>query len=155
MRDMQLSTDPAVTNYHERWLSSCMGGILRATNPKDHIYATLGLTRINMTPHYEGDFPVWRVYRDSVATWLEDFYSSPGKFARRTEELFFLTYSGTGICSNPLGLPTWAPNFPEHSRHSISAPGKLWKRDEVDQLFPSPAAPVTIIHSYTLRCEAL
>ncbi|KAH7116474.1 heterokaryon incompatibility protein-domain-containing protein, partial [Dactylonectria estremocensis] len=51
-RDMQLSTDPAVTNYHERWLSSCMGGILRATNPKDHIYTTLGLTRINMTPHY-------------------------------------------------------------------------------------------------------
>jgi hypothetical protein len=142
---------PTLSTSRAQLATALFGANLQATDPKDHIYALLGLTGIATVPRYSSNVPVARVYRDFVAAWLAKAYSDhsePG----RLSELQFLTSAGIGAYENSFGLPTWAPNFPEASQSGMQVPPKL--STEIDTLFPRPEAPAAVLGSQ-LRCEGL
>jgi hypothetical protein len=85
------------------------GRCFRATDPKDHIYGLLGLTHMSIIPDYQQEKSVADVYCDYVACCLESF---PENGNPETDELFFLIYAGR-VSEEDLGLPSWAPNYPE------------------------------------------
>jgi hypothetical protein len=71
---------------------------------------------------YHGDFQLFIIpatfYRDYVAAWGQKLYSSPKEFIHMIE-LYFSLHGGICRFSSSLRLPTWAPNFPEHSYHLV------------------------------------
>lgn len=91
------------------WELSILGGRrLKASNPKDSIYALLGISKIRIIPDYSQRTSIAAVYRDYVTTWLEDWKAGNGW---SFEELTILI--GSGCALDPSGtLPSWAPNYP-------------------------------------------
>lgn len=143
------------------WHIASWGSSLRATDPKDHIYALLALRGVHsIVPCYEKHVSVRRVYRDYVALGFKEFYHSTSgspAAAQQFVALSFLNEAGIGRFDNPLRLPTWAPNFPERSQQDDSVPPLLPGRASLfdDRLFPSPSAPPAIVRNYTLRCAGV
>ncbi|KAK4221491.1 heterokaryon incompatibility protein-domain-containing protein [Podospora fimiseda] len=75
---------------------------LAATNPRDHIYALLGVARgDNLVVDYDAD--IVSVYLDYVNAWVQD-----------TGRVEVLCYSGIGMVKNvrETGAPSWMPNYP-------------------------------------------
>ncbi|KAF2436947.1 HET-domain-containing protein [Tothia fuscella] len=97
---------------------SIIGRSYMATDPKDHIYGLLALTRIDVIPDYSPQKTVGEVYRDYVAALLK--HCSSDAADATTKPLFFLYYAGIGIFENTLALPSWAPNFPEESKKGLT-----------------------------------
>jgi hypothetical protein len=100
------------------WMLSLTGRSYQATDPKDHIYGLLALTRVNVLPDYSPENSVGAVYREYVKALLQN-YTSDWKDVM-PQPLLFLYYAGIGIFDNTLGLPTWAPNFPEESQKGLT-----------------------------------
>jgi hypothetical protein len=100
------------------WMMSVTGRSYLATDPKDHIYGLLALTRINIAPDYSQKKPVSEVYREYVQLLLQNY--NPQWEDGENHPLFFLYFAGIGIFDNTLDLPSWAPNFPEESQKGLT-----------------------------------
>lgn len=84
-----------------------LGSRLEATNPKDHIYALLGVTGLEIVPRYEDTTSVASVYTEYCIKQLEVVRSS-------SRDIFSLLHF-SGLANGnpgPHALPTWVPNFP-------------------------------------------
>jgi len=79
--------------------------LLRASDPRDHVYGLLGLTSCNIEPDYQKS--VADVYCDLLCAWLQD-----------EQNLIFLTFAGI-MYDNTLQLPSWAPNYPAFSQAGL------------------------------------
>lgn len=84
------------------------GGFLEATNPKDHVYALLGVTGLRITPHYED--------RTSVASVYIEFCVEKLKAVHGTSQSWFTFLRFSGLANDDPEqsnrLPSWVPNFP-------------------------------------------
>ncbi|KUJ13434.1 HET-domain-containing protein [Mollisia scopiformis] len=87
------------------------GAIRGASNPKDHVYGTLGLSSLHIVPDYSSDKSVGDVYAEYVSAVME---------GDRESGLFFLSEAGIGLFENDLKLPSWVPNYPEISQGTPS-----------------------------------
>ncbi|KAF7925248.1 hypothetical protein EAE99_006112 [Botrytis elliptica] len=85
-----------------------IGGQLKATNPKDHVYALQGLiTGSDIIPDYSSNTSVADVYIE--------FCVEGGKTLRRSDLPFLFFLSSAGYANKaPEGpeLPSWVPNYP-------------------------------------------
>lgn len=84
------------------------GSFLEATNPKDHVYALLGVTGLRITPRYEDTVSVASVYIEFCVEQLKATQETP------PFDLGFLRFSGLAN-EDPKQdnrLPSWVPNFP-------------------------------------------
>ncbi|PVH93755.1 hypothetical protein DM02DRAFT_573940, partial [Periconia macrospinosa] len=88
--------------------------VLKATNPKDYVYALVGVSGLDIVPHYEDDMSVASVYAEFCAKQMPfTRYSSGIRLAKVNMPLSFLELAGL-VNGNPgeYGLPSWVPNFP-------------------------------------------
>ncbi|KAK4449710.1 heterokaryon incompatibility protein-domain-containing protein [Podospora aff. communis PSN243] len=93
------------------WKLSAIGALLKAKDPRDHLYGLLGLTNLDIEPDYS--VSVCHLYRRYFTLWLEAHSVAAVDQSSETEAkldpLFLLRFSG--IQSFP-DMPTWVPNFP-------------------------------------------
>ncbi|KAF5600828.1 heterokaryon incompatibility (het-6OR allele) [Fusarium pseudoanthophilum] len=86
-----------------------MGGMYRAKDPKDHVYALLGLTTLQMEPDYSSKTTVASVYSEACVEVARSQQAAGGW------PLCFL--SGAGLVrrgkNQKYELPSWVYNFPE------------------------------------------
>lgn len=80
---------------------------LKASEPKDHIYAILGISSVDIVPDYGLETQVADVFVQFTASCLKT--SMQGR-------LNFLSQAGTALFKNELQLPSWTPNYVELSR---------------------------------------
>jgi hypothetical protein len=97
------------------WAFASYGRMYRATDPKDHIYGLMSIVDTGLTPDYSDTTSVGQVYREYIDAWLKDYRTT-----WTIRPLTFFIHAGIGLCDNPLGLPTWAPNYPELSQKNCS-----------------------------------
>ncbi|KAM0354955.1 hypothetical protein ACHAPU_000796 [Fusarium lateritium] len=83
------------------------GSLLRATDPRDHVFGLLGLSSLPIKPDYAKS--VREVYKDYCQAILD------GREERISECLVFLRDGGSGVFDDPLDLPSWAPQFPSRA----------------------------------------
>ncbi|KAF5713627.1 heterokaryon incompatibility (het-6OR allele) [Fusarium mundagurra] len=86
-----------------------LGGMYRAKNPKDHVYALLGLTTLQMEPDYSSKTTVASVYTEACVEILK---------SQQLVEAWPLCFLwGAGLArqgkNQKYELPSWAYNFPE------------------------------------------
>jgi hypothetical protein len=86
---------------------SLLGGTLEATDPKDHIYGLLGLSSLPLSPDYT------KSVRDVYVDYCKAVLDVVGNSDKRG--LQFLRDAGSGVFQDPLGLPSWAPQFPSRA----------------------------------------
>ncbi|PVH88128.1 HET-domain-containing protein [Cadophora sp. DSE1049] len=124
-----------------------------ATDPKDHIYGLLALSGIDLVPDYDPSTPPKRVYSDYIASYL-CFWSKHRNEIQlahdyvEQHQLFFLHYCGIGLYENALGLPSWAPNFPEESRKGIA--GNFVETDADANVFSQDGDMASVSHDTLL-----
>lgn len=83
------------------------GASFKATEPKDHIYAFLGISRLNLEVSYAKTITVKDVYIDFCAK-IADVSLEISK-----QPLDFMRFAGyANGCPGHHDLPTWVPNFP-------------------------------------------
>ena len=100
----------------QRWISACDHALqLEATNPKDHVYALLSLSRPleTITPDYSEQKSVGLVYVEFINAWLETIRrkDAAGVPIKWTEELYFLMDAGKGAALEGKQVPSWVPDF--------------------------------------------
>lgn len=81
---------------------------LQATNPKDYVYALLGISGLEIVPRYENTVTVASVYVEFCAKQMEHNYFAPLKFLDKS-----------GLANENPGehdLPSWVPNLPIGAR---------------------------------------
>ncbi|KAM5368730.1 hypothetical protein ACJZ2D_009396 [Fusarium nematophilum] len=106
-----------------KWiLMSLNGAGLQASNPKDHIYGLLNLSQLDIIPDYSKEKSVGDVYRDYVAALLKAVSTGSPREWTPVDPLFFLSWAGIGLFENEVGLPSWAPNFPEDAEKRRKVP---------------------------------
>ena len=113
-----LSETPEIVDPQEGWITSIMGRHLQATDPKDHLYGLLSLTKLDLEVEYSKEKSVGDLYCEYVEKMLKSFAKEGG--AIEPHPLFFLHYGGIGIFENALSLASWVPNFPEESEKGIT-----------------------------------
>jgi hypothetical protein len=92
-------------NNSQEWEVSQLACGRLATDPRDHVYGFLGISRLDVVPNYFNR--VREVYIEYTVAWLthsqscEDLYS---------DELFFSRYGGFKP-SCVLELPSWVPKI--------------------------------------------
>lgn len=95
---------------------------LRATNPKDNIYALLGLTGLPITPDYSDHTSVATLYCQFVGLHLAAFREQP--IDSQFYPLIFLARAGIELSGRNADLPTWVPRshfvLPESSDEEAS-----------------------------------
>ncbi|KAK0622759.1 heterokaryon incompatibility protein-domain-containing protein [Immersiella caudata] len=93
------------------WKLSALGALLKAKDPRDHIYGLLGLTNLDIEPDYS--VSVHDLYQKYFGLWLDWHSVEPEDQGlepeARLDPLFLLRFSG--IRSFP-DMPSWVPNFP-------------------------------------------
>lgn len=103
---------------------SCAGNDLQATDPRDLIYGTMGLTKMGFDPDYSTDSSLGILFANFMAWWLDEVT------ALQTEEpdwtfnhLDLLGAAGIGQVDDNdenmalvRSLPSWTPNFPLHGK---------------------------------------
>ncbi|WAO86145.1 HET domain-containing protein [Fusarium falciforme] len=123
------------------WYLSVLGGRwLLATDPKDHIYGLLGVTRLPITPDYvrRRRLPL---YCDYVANWLKAWRDGDIDF----EELDFITFSGSSAAQKDPEMPSWISNCPSASS-SEGVDGRLiYKGSASEQVFPKDTENASVI----------
>ncbi|KAG0558621.1 hypothetical protein KC19_10G041500 [Ceratodon purpureus] len=117
---------------------SLIGKEKRATDPRDHVYGLLEITRLHITVDYGKT--IREVYRDYVYAILEGF--ARGCFNHEDHPLFFLNYAGIGLYNNEHGLSSWAPNFPAESQVRIAE--QFIFSDSGRGVFPPGVPPPTL-----------
>ncbi|KAF4420428.1 heterokaryon incompatibility (het-6OR allele) [Fusarium acutatum] len=130
-----------------------VGGMYRAKDPMDHVYALLGLTTLHMEPDYTGKMTAASVYTEACAEILKSLQPANGW------PLCFL--SGAGLArqgqNQEYNLPSWVYNFPETFSEN-KAPQVLFtgyeepnydSPEEWDSLEPAS------IHGDSLTCSAI
>lgn len=85
---------------------------MEATDPKDKVYAILGLTGLDVTPDYRESTPVYVSYSDYIRAWLGSSQTGDRKFSISCR-LMFLFQAGVGFDDYPLEYPTWIPKYSE------------------------------------------
>ncbi|KAJ4201510.1 hypothetical protein NW767_006598 [Fusarium falciforme] len=137
---MEATRDTA--RHEPDWYLSVLGGRrLLATDPKDHIYGLLGVTRLPIIPDYSEKTSVASLYCDYVAKWLKAWRDGDMDF----EELDFITFSGFSTAQKDLEMPSWAPNYPSASG-SGGADGRLICRGSAsEQVFPKDTEDASVI----------
>jgi hypothetical protein len=80
------------------------GSLLRATDPRDHVYGLLGLSSLPIKPDYTKN--VTEVYIDYCRAILD------AQDAKTKKDLVFLQDGGTGVFDERLDLPSWVPQLP-------------------------------------------
>ncbi|KAJ2975688.1 hypothetical protein NQ176_g5384 [Zarea fungicola] len=90
--------------------------LLKATNPKDHVYAFVGLNELDIIPDYANSTPTHVAYVDYARAWI-GLLSRQQNLAElqkyRACHLLFLEAAGVGYMAYPNSLPTWVPNYPD------------------------------------------
>lgn len=117
-----------------RLILSCAGNDLQATDPRDLIYGTMGLTKMGFDPDYSTNSSLGVLYAKFMAWWLDEVT------ALQTEEpdwtfnhLDLLGEAGIGQVDDndenmalSRSLPSWTPNFPLHGKiytpHILTSP---------------------------------
>ncbi|KAF2105247.1 heterokaryon incompatibility protein-domain-containing protein [Lophiotrema nucula] len=100
------TTDLVVEDVVVQWLGE-FGTNLSATNPKDHVYALLGISGLAIEADYDKKTSVADVY----ITYCERMMTSTRQMP--SASLAFLRSAGRANGSpGPYSLPTWVPNFP-------------------------------------------
>ncbi|KAF5633204.1 cytochrome P450 monooxygenase cytochrome P450 monooxygenase [Fusarium sp. NRRL 25303] len=86
---------------------------LRATNPKDHFYAFLGICPLGLVPDYRQSKSVGQVCVDFLTVYLKAHRQGSGHVELQRGELMTLTDAGIGHgwFMYP-DTPSWAPNYP-------------------------------------------
>lgn len=82
------------------------GGVLEATDPKDHIYGLLGISCLDIQIDYSDSKQLKDVYADYCRAVLQVLQQLPKR------DIFFLRDADTA----ELNLPSWVPNYPARSR---------------------------------------
>lgn len=100
----------------QRWISACDHALqLETTDPKDHVYALLSLSRPleTITPDYSDHKSVGSVYIDFINTWLETIRrkDANGVPIKWTQELYFLIDTGKSTGLEGKQIPSWVPDF--------------------------------------------
>lgn len=116
-------SDDAIVFYNQvethALLLWIMAGVLESTDPKDSIYALLGVSGLTIEPDYTAEKSPAEVYLDFLRLWqdccsmLHPHYPNDAKSG--ILDLWFLIFAGVDSENNvkPVpGLPSWAPNFP-------------------------------------------
>ncbi|VUC25919.1 unnamed protein product [Clonostachys rosea] len=86
------------------------GGVLEATDPKDHIYGLLGISHLDIQIDYSKSKQLKDVYADYCRVVLQSLQ----QLSKR--DIFFLRDAGIGVFDNTdLDLPSWVPNYPARS----------------------------------------
>jgi Heterokaryon incompatibility protein (HET) len=126
-----------------RWNFLILCRYLSATDPKDHIYAILGILERKVDPKiipaYEKS--VGEIYSEAFGYWIEE-----------EQDLQFLHLAGTDQCGDDPDLPSWVPNFPKASRSQGS---RLLNDGHADwKVFPDHTE-ATIVSGLTLQASGL
>ncbi|CAH0045977.1 unnamed protein product [Clonostachys solani] len=86
------------------------GGVLEATDPKDHVYGLLGISYLGIQIDYSESKRVKDVYADYCRVVLQLLQ----QLSKRN--IFFLRDAGSGVFDTAeLDLPSWVPNYPARS----------------------------------------
>ncbi|KAF5585305.1 heterokaryon incompatibility (het-6OR allele) [Fusarium pseudocircinatum] len=130
-----------------------MGGMYRAKDPKDHVYALLGLTTLQMEPDYSSKTTVASVYAEvcveiarsqqPVRGWPLCFLSGAGLARRGKNQIY--------------ELPSWVYNFPETFGENKS-PQELfasYEEPNYDRPEEWDSLPTASFHGDTLTCSAV
>lgn len=115
-KDYGLGSVPAAHGRPDVWFWGyeqellLLGGTLRATDPKDHVYALLAMTSLPV----DVDYSSRKTVRDVHIEFCQACHDMMGRLDS-PDLVFFLQYGGIGVFENKYNLPSWAPNFPEAS----------------------------------------
>ncbi|KAF5637759.1 het-domain protein [Fusarium sp. NRRL 52700] len=90
---------------------------LRATNPKDHFYAFLGICPLGLVPDYRQSKSIGQVCVDFLTGYLKAHRQGSGHVESQRGELMPLSDAGIGYgwFMYP-DTPSWAPNYPGTTR---------------------------------------
>lgn len=112
---------------------------LEATDPRDKIYGSLGMTGLNIVPDYSKS--VQDVYVEAAKTVMEE----------RFETLLALSGRQTSRSQpiEPLEIPSWVPDWRQ------SAPGFCSLNHPFTASKNSPTCPAPIIEGYNLYCSGV
>jgi len=101
----KIKTLDGLAEYHGGFRVLHLVPGFEATDPRDYVYGMLALTRLNIQPDYS----------KSVSEVLSDYVTASIEIGRRLSlsYLLFLRYAGIGLFKDTLGIPSWAPNYPE------------------------------------------
>ncbi|KAK7732286.1 hypothetical protein SLS53_008577 [Cytospora paraplurivora] len=128
VRDILKNTvsDEAIVFYNQvethALLLWMMAGVLESTDPRDSIYALMGISGLAIEPDYTPEKSVAEVYLGFLGLWehccsrLHPHY--PDKVKSAILDFWFLMFAGVESHRRAipsLGLPSWAPNFPATS----------------------------------------
>ncbi|KAJ6445463.1 D-arabinitol 2-dehydrogenase [Purpureocillium lavendulum] len=142
-------------------LLSCAGNDLRATDPRDLIYGTMGLTKMGFEPDYSPTSSLGRLYAMFMAWWLEQVTALQAEDEDWTlNHLDLLGQAGVGQVDDDdentdlaRCLPSWAPNFPLHGK--IYTPHILTSQKDADgDIFPADA-PIPRVQDLSLFVPAI
>lgn len=81
---------------------------LKASDPKDHIYGLLGLTKMSIEPDYQLQKSYVDVYCEYVSYCLSIY---PQEASSTFDELWFLRLAGALYSTEGSDFPSWAPNY--------------------------------------------
>ncbi|KAL6886798.1 hypothetical protein GGI43DRAFT_418392 [Trichoderma evansii] len=107
-----------------RLILSCAGNDLRATDPRDLIYGTMGLTKMGFDPDYSTNSSLSLLYAKFMAWWIDEVTALQAEDPDWTlNHLDLLGEAGTGQVDDDdenmalaRTLPSWTPNFPLHGK---------------------------------------
>ncbi|KAK2601815.1 ADP-ribose diphosphatase [Conoideocrella luteorostrata] len=129
-----------------RLLLSCAGKDLRATDPRDLIYGTMGLTKMGFEPDYSPGSSLGDLYARFMTWWFDQVTALQAEDPNWTlNHLDLLGEAGIGQVDDDdenrelaCSLPSWTPNFPLHAK--IYTPQIMISTKTADaRIFPDDA----------------
>ncbi|RSL62612.1 hypothetical protein CEP54_005585 [Fusarium duplospermum] len=96
----------------QRFSMAMTGFNLDATDPRDHVYGLLALTRLDIQPDYTRS--LGQVYTEFARKLLETI-----RLLDASQELSWLQYAGAGVFDQESTLPSWVPNLQGRSQMKV------------------------------------
>lgn len=117
MSDQQVLHSHPILMSGANHMLTVYGTDLEATHPKDHVYALLGVSALDMVPCYDERISVADVYTEYCAEVVSKTLRTPRPILPALE---FIRYGGL-VNGSPgqYDLPTWVPNFPVCSERTL------------------------------------
>ncbi|RSL83850.1 hypothetical protein CEP51_004256 [Fusarium floridanum] len=146
-----------------QWWLSLLSADFTATDPRDHIYGTLAITRLPIVPDYTKT--VSDVYMDYAARWIKahcffrdnplpELEANPEKYS----PLAFLSFAGAHGSIPSVDIPSWVPNFTvgrNHDRHVFGRQekdhGPAFRRDGKNDPYIVPDTRSLHVWGYQLE----
>ncbi|RSL69069.1 hypothetical protein CEP53_002348 [Fusarium sp. AF-6] len=146
-----------------QWWLSLLSADFTATDPRDHIYGTLAITRLPIVPDYTKS--VSDVYMDYAARWIKahcffrdntlpELEANPEKYS----PLAFLSFAGAHGSIPSVDIPSWVPNFTvgrNHDRHVFGRQekdyGPAFRRDGKNDPYVVPDTRSLHVWGYQLE----